>query len=87
MAVHASTTCLSPGVAVRPAGAGGGVAPAGVALVSFEAALVTPPTTAATLKKYVVPFVSPVFVKVGLVKPLAIAVGDSPFAAVPRKTL
>jgi hypothetical protein len=83
-----STTCLSPAFDVKPVGAGGGGgggAPAGVALASFDIALMFPPFMAASLKKYLVPFVSPVSVKVVPVIPVRTGVDDSPFAAVPRK--
>jgi hypothetical protein len=78
---------LSPAFDVRPVGAGGGGTPAGVALVSFDNALETPPTEAVTLKKYVVPLVRPMLVNVALVSPPATATLASPFDVVPRKML
>jgi hypothetical protein len=83
LAVHFNFTRPLPGVAVSPAGAGAGPT-WGFALASLDKPLVPTAFTAATLKKYVLPFVKPVFVKDVVVIPVAIGVAPSDPAVRPR---
>jgi len=72
-AVHVSATPLSRGAPVSPVGVPGTVGGAGVTgAEAAESAPAPDALSAATVKVYVVPFVSPVTVKVTAVEPVEI---------------